>query len=109
VGGVTSTAITGPGAAARITFTGTLLSTAPSTRRSPHSDTTGGRTPGTEKLARTHFATGPSRCTTSSAFVRLADTQKNGSRMSSIRASPKHRSSARREARPESSATSGRV
>ena len=53
---------------------------------------TGGKIPGRERLALTAVASDPRSCTTTSARVRLAETQKKGIQVSSNVRSPRYRS-----------------
>ena len=81
---------------------------APSTSRSP-SHQTGGRMPGSERLARTARHAGPRRCTTTSARERLAETQKNSVQRSSISTSPAMVLKTCSTRRPDDSETRGSV
>ena len=66
---------------ARMMSHGRLLSTPPSTRRSPP-DGTGGRMPGIATLARIAVARCPRSWSSTRDLVRFVDTQKNGSHRS---------------------------
>ena len=105
---LTLAATTCPPSRRRISATGRLSSSPPSTSRSPRKGT-GGSSPGTEQLTRAQNHAGPRSWNSTRARVRLHDTQRYGVGRSSMARSPNIALSVRIVARPVRSDTKGMV
>ena len=105
---LTLAATTCPPSRRRISATGRLSSSPPSTSRSPRNGT-GGSSPGTEQLTRAQNHAGPRSWNSTRARVRLHDTQKYDVGRSSMARSPNIALRVRIVARPVRSDTKGIV